>query len=122
MAVPQCSTGIAIGGAFTGTVINVTPPNTSREALDTSHMLTPSYRTYVPGKLIEGGEMTLLVQFDSAVTIPTLGALASTMITYPDGDVWTFDAFVMSMSPTADLDTVMQATVVLKVAGPIVIT
>ena len=118
MAVPQLSTGIAIAG-FTATIINVTPPNESREALPTSHMLTTGYMTFIAAALADGGDLVLEVQYDTAVASPILDIITTIVITYPSGDTQTFNAITTGFSPSADLETVMTATVTLKVADDI---
>lgn len=124
MAAPAVSTGIAFSfptSGFTANFMNVTPPQLAREALETSHMLTTGYKTYIPAKLIEGGELSAVIQFDPGQTPPIDADPEAIVITFADGETWTFSGFMTGYQAGADLETVMQATVVFKVADDIAI-
>ena len=122
MSAPQVSTGISIAfpsSGFTANFINVTPPQLQREALETSHMGTTGFKTYIQAKLIEGGSLSGLIQFDPALSPPIDEDPETITITFADGSTWAFSGFMTDYQPTADLETVMQATATFKVADDI---
>jgi hypothetical protein len=119
MGAPQVSTGLTVTlgtSAWTAEIVNATPPNLTREALQTSHMGTTGYHTHCPAKLIEGGELSLVVHFDPANLPPIDGDKETITITYMDGETWVFEGFCTGIAPAADLETIMTATVTFKVA------
>lgn len=124
MTAPLVSTGISFDfpdSGFTADFVNVTPPQFAREALETSHMLTTDFKTYIPAKLIEGGSLSCVIQFDPAIQ-PPIGADPETItITFADGSEWAFEGFMTDYQPGADLETVMQGTVIFKVADDVLI-
>ena len=124
------STGISINlpdSGFTANIVDVQPPNMTREALNASHMLSTGFHKYVAAKLVEGGQVTLNIQFDPADD-PPIDADPETMeMTFADGDgtsgsedtTWAFQAFMTGYAPDAPLETIMTAQVTIKVADDI---
>jgi len=124
MSAPLLSTGTSFSYGtigFSARVVDVTPPNQSLEALNTSHMLTEGYHTYIPAAIVEGGDLGLVIQWDPGVT-PPWGEVDTIVATYRDGSTQSFIGFMTQLSPTANLETVMQATVTFKVADDITVT
>jgi len=124
MSAPLLSTGTSFNYgtiAFSARVVDVTPPNQSLEALPTSHMLTEGYHTYIPAAIVEGGDLGLVIQWDPGVA-PPWGQVDTITATYRDGSTQDFVGFMTQLSPTANLETVMQATVTFKVADDINVT
>lgn len=107
---------------FDFTIVNATPPNITREALKTSHMTTVGYHTYIAAQLIEGGEATVVIQFDPGAEPPMDQPAETFTMTFPNGETWQFDGFLTGYAGSADLETVMQATVTIKVADDITIS
>lgn len=121
---PQVSTGITFtfpDSLFTAKFVNVTPPASSREALQTSHMTTTGYHTYIPAKLVEGGELSATIHFAPSQVPPIDADPELITITFADGSTWAFIGFMTNYEPGADLETVMSATVTFKVADDIAI-
>ncbi len=114
---------------FSGTVIDVTPPSASRESLKTSHQGTKvasnEFHTFIPATFVDWGECELTVQYSP--TLSTFGiiskALKNVVIEYPDGSSHDFDAYVTGFKPASGgLDTVMTASLTLKVTGGVTYT
>lgn len=120
MPAPIVATGttVALTG-FVARITSITPPNISRESLETSHLGSVDWKEFLPGKLSDGGEFGATIQFDPAVN-PPLNAPDEAVITFPDGETMTFDCFLTNYAPAADLETIMTATVTFKVTGPVV--
>lgn len=103
---------------FSVKVISIGSFTQSRPKLDTSYLATTSYRTFIPGDLIEPGEFEVTFFYDSSVEAPIAGSAASTTITLPDstsgsgsGATIAANAFCTSWStPELVADTLMQCT------------
>jgi len=63
----------------------------------------------------------LVIQWDPGQT-PPWGQVDTITAIYRDGSTQDFIAFMTALSPTANLETVMQATVTFKVADDINVT
>lgn len=117
---------------FSAQVLDVTPPEVSRESVDTSHMGTAApaagsfgNRTFIFGKLVDGGELSFEIHFDPD-DVPPIHELAEQIkITFPvpagltNGAEWEFPGAMTSYAPAVPLDDKMVASITVKVAGPI---
>ena len=110
--------------SFTAEITSVSPPNRSRPSIDTTHMGS-STRTFMPGDLVDGGEVTMEVHFDPDMDVPVDQPAEQITITFPLADGgstaanWQFPGFVISDTPQAPLDDKMVSTIVIKVAGDV---
>jgi hypothetical protein len=99
--------------------------NDSREAIQTSHMGTTGYHSYIPGDLMDGGEFTVEGHFGAAEQPPTgNGATGSTgeTITFDwggSGNTWAFTGFMTEFTPGATIEDRMTFSATIKVAGVI---
>jgi len=67
-----------------GSVRSINLGELSMPVVDTSHLGSTNYMTYVPGDLREPGEISMEVIFDqTAVGIPSLGTVEDIIITFP---------------------------------------
>lgn len=74
---------IAIAG-FTANVESIQMPFGTREAIDTSHLGTTGFRTFMPQDLVDPGEIQATFQYDGASGVPPITATAATVtITVP---------------------------------------
>jgi hypothetical protein len=108
--------------SFLGELLDVNPPGASREAIDVSHMGTGSSHIFTPADLVDWGEMTVTIAYDPSDTPPIDSAASSCTITFPDGSIWVFNAFMTSMKPAVPLEDKMTAEVTVKVTGDLAIT
>lgn len=110
-------------------VTNITPPGISRDAVEATHMQSPEmYREFVAG-LINGGEVTLEMNFipEGGSTQEIIALFANReakecRITFyrTNGEVaayWDFDAIATGFEPEAPIDDKMMATVTFQVTG-----
>lgn len=110
---------------FNAYITNVSGPGITREAIETTHLGTTGGKTFIPGDLYDGGELTLDVMHDPSITVPMLaGNQPETItITYPtpagmsSGATWSFSGFMTNYEPTAPLEDKMTATVTIKLTG-----
>lgn len=116
-------------------ILDVKPPQLKRAAIDTSHMGTPApgsgkfaNRTFLPGDLVDGGEVTLSVHFNPSVVVPAHAVAETITITFPTPAglttpaTWAFSGFLTGYDPTVPLEDKMTADLTFKVSGPVTVT
>lgn len=123
----ETSTGFGItidfASGFCAEIIDTTPPERSREAIDTSHTQTPGgHMTFIPSKLIDNGELQIEIAFHPDTPVPIDQDPEPVTINFPSGTKWDFSGFMTNDAPAAPIDDRMTRSVTLKVSGPIVIT
>ncbi len=107
---------------FTGNIMNVSQDGISRPSVDTSHMGTTTARTFTPGDLYDGGEITLSVQWDpAAATKPPISAAAETITIAFKGGANTaqFSGFVTEYGNDIPMEELMMTEITIKVSGVI---
>jgi len=120
--------GISDGaGGFTtvAEVFSITPPNRSRESIDASNLESPDgYREFIPGGLIDAGEVTLELNYVPSASHVLEAELEKTTvesyeIAFPGGSVTlTFSGYCMSFEPgPLTADDRMTLTATFKVTG-----
>lgn len=118
-------------------VFSISGPSYTQTAVDTTHHnSTDRFRTYVPG-MSDGGEVTFDIRYIPTITshdatsglVSLVGATATEdfQVTFPDNGVslntvLSFKAIVTSFTPSADLDSSLDASVTLKISGVITYT
>ena len=108
--------------AFTAEIISIDGPDQSREAVESSHMATNNYHTFLPAGLVDGGSLEFEIAYDdSSGEPPITGATEVITVTYGNGSTLSavFDGFVTGFNPSAAIDERMTATVSVKVADDI---
>lgn len=112
-------TGITINweSGFLAEIIDVTPPGATREMIQSSHMSTLRAHTYIVAALVEWGECVVELAFDPGVTPPIENDFSSCIITFRDGEKWSFSAAMSGYTPRAPMEERMTATATLKVSG-----
>lgn len=109
-------------------VYEITPPSSTIDKIEVTHMRSPNRRReYIPG-LTENGSASLSMNYvpgsASDLRIEELrinGTVLSMRITYPNGVTVTFDGFVEEYTPAIPVDDRLTASVSLSVTGDIVI-
>lgn len=105
---------------FTAQITDVTPPGSSRAALDTSHQGTDTDRTFIPEALVDNGELTFTIHFNPDTAPPIDADPEAIRMTWGrTGANWFFDGFLTNYQPAAPHNQLMTAEVTLKVTGPI---
>lgn len=110
-------------------VRDVSGPNLSLDAIETTtHSSTGGWRTFIGG-LIDGGEVTLDLFLDlSQATQGNSSGLLSELtgrtvegfqVAWPDASTATFDALVTGWNPGAVVDGALTGNVTLKITGPV---
>ena len=110
-------------------VYSITPPSSSVDIIDATHMKSPNRdREFILG-LNDPGEASLELNFipGSATDTFLLTVKASYQrvmcrVTWPNAVIWTFDGLLTAYEPAAPNDDKMTATVTFKVTGSVVST
>ena len=111
---------------FVSNVDNIDTSGLSREAFDTSHLLTEDAKTFEPTDLVDSGEIGLELHFDPDEFPPINQPSEIVTITWPipagsaNGATWTFTAFMTNFDAGAAKGEKMTASATLKVSGTIV--
>ncbi len=106
-----------------GEVLDVTPPNITRGAVETSHMTTDEYHTHMPTVLLEGGDVSFEVAHDPNYDFNAAFALKAKtlLIEMPessDKDI-SCSAFLTGFEPGIPFEDRMTATLTFKVTGKV---
>lgn len=103
-------------------LISYSSPHYSRDAVETTHMLSANrFREFVPG-LVNGGETTFGINFTPATSDALLAALLSNSlgqfkITFTNGVTCVFTGVPTDYQPAEPIDDRMTATFTVKVSG-----
>jgi hypothetical protein len=116
-------TTITFSSSFFAEVLDISGPGFSREAIDTTHMGTTVAKTYIPGDLYDGGELTVEMAFvpSTDMTTPITGTTETVTITFANSQASTlaFSAFMVGFEPSIPLEERMTASATLKVTGAV---
>ena len=99
----------------------------SRESIQTSHLGTTLDHTFIPGDLVDNGEVSLTIQYDGTLSPPIITNGAAETVTIDWGGVGAGNTWAASMFQTgfeigeATVDGLMTATMTLKASGAITI-
>jgi hypothetical protein len=114
---------VEFASGFFAEILDVTLPEQVREAIETTHTVTPNGdATFIPSEIVDNGELQLDIAFHPDKTVPIHEPAEPVRINFPSGTKWDFDGFMTSHAPTAPIDDRMTATVAVKVTGGITIT
>lgn len=102
--------------------MDVSGPDMQRGFVDTSHLASSGWKSFLPSGLIDGGTVTIQVQHDPAIDIAGFMDNDPETITIDwsgSGDTYVFSGFGTGYSAGARLDELMEATLTLKVTGTV---
>ena len=124
-AITANTTKISIDGGSTdiADVTSISPISLSLATLDTSN-LDSTWRTFIGG-IKDGGECTFEINYDpvstSHLTIEAAidGTEKDIKVTYSDGKAMDFKAIITSFSVTAAMDSVVTASLGMKISAAI---
>lgn len=108
--------------SFSCQITDCTPPGATRASIDVSHTMTTSVKDFIPGDLVDWGEMKVTIGFSPTMVPPIDQAKESMILTFRDGEKWTFMGFLTGYVPKAPLDDKMTAEVTIKVCSKPVIS
>ena len=102
--------------------MDISGPDFQRGFVDTSHLGSSGWKSFLPSGLIDGGSVTIQVQHDPAIDIAGFMDNDAETITIDwggSGDTYVFSGFGTGYTPGAKLDELMNATLTLKVTGTV---
>lgn len=119
-------TTVAFGtSSYSTQILSVAMSGVSRPALNTSHLGTTAVQsgdwnnaTFLPGEIVDGGEVTLECHYNPDVVPPFDSAAETITITVNGGATLVFSGFVTDADVNMGLDEVMTQSLTIKVAGP----
>src|SRR5262249_19761717 len=102
----------------------IKPPKIKVDTVDASHEQSPNaWREFLAG-MIDGGEMSVDLQWlpggtGEQLMLTGLRQLITCRIVYPDGSTSDYTALMTDFEPDAPMDDKLTATVTLKVSGAV---
>ncbi len=137
MSVVDIGTGTTIvfgTSGFTAQILDVNPPNLSRESIPTSHMATAApgagvvgNKTFMPGDLVDPGELTFDIHFNPDTLPPIHKVVETITITFPlpagmsTPATWAGQGFVTNYDPADPLEDKMTGALTVKMSGGITV-
>ncbi len=126
---PSPPVDIAVGitllfgtSGFVAEILDVTPPNTTRDSIDVSHQGTTPAKVFTPADLYDSGEASFDFHFNPDTNPPIDQPAEAVTMTFPSGAIWAFEAFMTDYAPDAPLNDKMVGSATLKVSDEITIT
>jgi len=124
MAEIGTSTAIVFGtSSFSHTLLDVSWDSQTREAIETSHMGTTGYRTFMPGDLVDPGEISMEIEHDPDEPPPITLVAEPITITFPlvaggsTAATWACSGFITSFSASVPMEDKMVSSVSVKLTG-----
>jgi hypothetical protein len=116
-------TTVTVGGsAFSMNLTNVQVSGVERPAIKTSHLGTTSNHSFVPGDMINPGEIVLEGFYDpDATAIPITGAASAIVIDFNGTKTYQVSGFCIGFDVTAPLEDMITYTARFKCSGVIAI-
>ena len=114
--------------SFTANVTDIGISGLSRESIDTSHLGTTANRTFMPGSLVDAGELEMEIQFDPDNYPPIAAAAETITITFPLSSAgtteatWAATGFATGFTAGVTLEELMTGTLTVKFSGAITST
>lgn len=105
---------------FTGNIVSISGPNSTRAAVDKTHLGSSGWKEFQASGLVDGGEMSVTVHYDPTVTVP-IAAVAETITVDPAGTGQTiaFTGFLISSGHSFAVDEMMGLDMNIKISGAI---
>jgi len=115
---------ITMDTGFMAEILSVTGPGGERISIPTSHMGTTVAHTFIPGDLVDWGEVQVELAFVPKTRPPIDDPAETISLNFPDStaSVWSFSGFLTNFEPTGELEARMTATCTIKVSGDVTIT
>jgi hypothetical protein len=124
--------GLTMGfttSSYVADIVNYSKDGTTADDVDLSDLSSISYREYEGGELLEGGTYTFLVHVDPEKTPLVTGVSDECTITYPISNpanasnaTRVFPCYINSYSESGEINGLIEATIVVKVAGTEIFT
>ena len=95
---------------FSGELLSINGNSITREVINTSHMGTEDYHTFLQCDLVDPGELELELAFDPSSPIPITGDSATGTVTFTDASSFASTMICTAWSWGAPLEDKMTAT------------
>ena len=121
MADVGTGTTMSIGG-MNANLLSVRGPGMARISVEISHMGTTAYHAYMPGDLVDPGELELEFEFNATTAPPMSSSGGSIVVDFPNSYRWLCDGFMTAYTPTAELEERMTASATIKLTGAVAVS
>lgn len=113
-------TSISFGTSnFTANILSIDGQELSRVSVQTSHLGTTDYHTFIPGKLVDPGGVDIEIQFDPDDFPPIDEDTETITVSFGTGGSWAASGFATGFTWGAPLEDMMTGTLTVKFSGPI---
>ena len=106
-----------------GQLVDITPPNLTRDTFDRTHHQSPKRFREFGAALLDAGEMSLSVQMSgpggltSFIEDMTTAEVVKYKMVWPDATEWLFDGYVIAVTPETPIDDKQMASITIKLTG-----
>lgn len=113
---------------FTANITEISWGSIERTSIQTTHLGTTTAHTFIPGDLMDSGEITLEIQFDPDNFPPIKQAAETITVTFPlsSGGTtaadWEATGFATSFEAGVPMEELMTGSLTIKVSGDITTT
>ena len=102
---------------FMAQLLTVEVGSMSRASVGTAHMGTTTAETFIPGSHFDPGEVSVTMRYNSTLSVPISAAASTLVVTWPDANTFSCQAFVTEFAITGGDATVLDASATLKISG-----
>jgi len=106
---------------FFAEVLSLAHSGVERPSIDVSHLATTGGRDFIPGDLVDWGQLELELLLDETALPPMLTAAGACVVTFKGGSTWTWTGFGMNWSTTNPFEDRVTSTLTVKISGDLVI-
>jgi hypothetical protein len=117
---------IAFQTGFFAEILSLEWSGIAREPIETSHAGTSTWKTFIPGRLSDPGELSVELHLDADTAAPINAAAETITVTLPsngagDTSTWSASGFMTSFSFSAPMEDKQTATATIKFTGAITV-
>lgn len=112
-------TTITFSTGFLANILSLQMTGVERAAVEATTFGTTGGKAYVPGDLVDGGELVVEIQHDDTAVPPMEGAAETVTINWPGVETIAFTGFMTGYEISAADEEKVRATARIKVTGAI---
>lgn len=115
---------ITFSTGFFAEILSINWSGIEREAIETTHMGSTGWKQFLPGNLVDPGELEVEMFFAPETPPPITGAIETMTVTMPSAgaggtSTWAGSAFMTEFEFEDPVEDVMKATATLKITSTI---
>tara|TARA_Y100000593_G_C4310742_1_gene338217 strand:+ start:2255 stop:2632 length:378 start_codon:yes stop_codon:yes gene_type:complete len=120
MAATGNGSSITLAGGAVGTVTGLSGIGGTRDSIDTSNLATTGGRTFIPGDLVDYGELSVEGHWNGTapqITGSSTGAYSISIGTTAGAKTWAGSGFITSWQTDTPLDDLVSFSLTIKATG-----